>query len=194
MKIISNFKDYYDYLQGKYGIDNRVVYERVMETQTSSLWVKTGVYRPSHLDFNSYYFYKIAFCGIMYCIWANNKKVYIGTEVEELRSSSVNADYKSSFARDKVYLQHHGKETNLNSRLKCPIVLAPCYYDDADNADGTKNIKLADFQFGKVVPPEDAYLRIVDFLTKEPVIKDSRTDVEKVVSHGFDKKTSFRNM
>lgn len=192
MKIISNFKDYYDFLQGKYGIDTKVVYERVMETKNVNSWVKTGIYRPSYLDLDGYYFYKIAFCGTLYCIWCNNKKAYIGEEVKRLNSSSVSAEYRANFATDKIELQKHGKETNINAKLNCPVVLASTSWYDEEN--GTKNIKLADYQFGRIVPPEEAYLKIIDFLTKEPVIKDTRTDVEKVLSHGFDKKTSFRNM
>jgi len=191
MKIVSNFKDYYDFLIGKYGIDPKVVYERVCETETPQhSWVKSGIYRPEYLDLPGYYYYGIAFCGTTYKVCCYNGKVYIGDEVLVLRKF-VDKENAYKLPTEREYLTGHNKPTDVNEKLNCPVVLLPRYTFDGE---GTKNVKLADFQFGRLVPPEDAYLRIVEFLTREPIIKDTRTDIEKVVSHGFDKKTSFRKM
>lgn len=189
MLIKSPFKDYYDFLQGKYGIDTKVVYERIQEVQQhEGYWGKPGMYRPDHLDFKTYFFYRIAFCGTIYCIWVNNQKFYMGDEVLSLDNKDVDLSYRSSLSIDKsTSLQHHGKKTPLNNKLNCPVVLIK-YNGDI------KNVKLQDFNFAKLVSPEDAYTKIYDFLIREPVIKDNRTNIEKVVSAGFDKKTSFRNM
>jgi len=47
-----------------------------------------------------------------------------------------------------------------------------------------------------VIPAEEVWNNITDYLLsmKEPPIIDNRTDVQHLESHGFDKKTSFRNM
>ena len=47
-----------------------------------------------------------------------------------------------------------------------------------------------------LIPAEEVWNNISDYLLsiKEPVIVDSRTDVQHLESHGFDKKTSFRNV
>lgn len=194
MKIISNFKDYYDFIQGKYGIDTKVVYERIPETKTDSKWWKSGIYVPGFRNIpDGYYFHMIAFCGTLYAIWYNRGKFYIGDEIESLHSDMIRTD-KTTYAGDREYLQYHGKPTTANYIAQCPVALVNRYWGDKDFTVRDKNPKLSDFNFAKVVPPEEAYLKIYNFLIEEPVIKDNRTDVEKVVSHGFDKKTSFRKM
>lgn len=47
-----------------------------------------------------------------------------------------------------------------------------------------------------MIPAEEVWNNITDFLLsiKEPKIVDNRTDVQHLESHGFDKKTSFRNV
>ena len=47
-----------------------------------------------------------------------------------------------------------------------------------------------------LIPAEEVWNNITDYLLsiKEPVITDNRTDVQHLESHGFDKKTSFRNV
>ena len=46
------------------------------------------------------------------------------------------------------------------------------------------------------IPAEDVWNNITDYLLsiKEPEIIDNRTDVQHLESHGFDKKSSFRNV
>lgn len=47
-----------------------------------------------------------------------------------------------------------------------------------------------------LIPAEEVWNNITDYLLsiKEPPIIDNRTDVQHLESHGFDKKTSFRNV
>lgn len=47
-----------------------------------------------------------------------------------------------------------------------------------------------------MIPAEEVWNNITDYLLsiKEPVIIDNRNDVQHLESHGFDKKTSFRNV
>lgn len=47
-----------------------------------------------------------------------------------------------------------------------------------------------------LIPAEEVWNNISDYLLsiKEPVIIDNRTDIQHLESHGFDKKTSFRNV
>ncbi len=51
-----------------------------------------------------------------------------------------------------------------------------------------------DFDFAKVMPPEQIYDMIYNWLGSTPDVVDNRTDVEKLQSAGFDKVTSFRKM
>jgi hypothetical protein len=100
MKIISNFKDYYDYLQGVYGMDEKIIYNRrtreIQETwqkKTSSYAITSneevaGVYRPKHIRDNipqQVYRYDLSVCGIRYEIFTYMGKYYGGIEaVSEL--------------------------------------------------------------------------------------------------------------
>ena len=47
-----------------------------------------------------------------------------------------------------------------------------------------------------LISAEEVWNNITDYLLsiKEPEIVDNRNDVQHIESHGFDKKTSFRNV
>jgi hypothetical protein len=57
-----------------------------------------------------------------------------------------------------------------------------------------KNVRLSDFGLGQIVSPHDIYIAISNFISREKPVIDNRTDVQKIVGKGFDKKTSFRNV
>ena len=58
------------------------------------------------------------------------------------------------------------------------------------------DVLLKDTFIAKRIPAKDAYDAIYNWLLskKEPVIIDKRSDMQKIDSHGFDRKTSFRKM
>lgn len=104
MKIISNFKDYYDYVIGVYGIDPKAVYERICETETEvngkKEWVKSGLYKPMHLTTDiRVASYMIGFCGTIYCIYWMDGKFYFGREYYNIRHQ-IEADYP---VQDRLY-------------------------------------------------------------------------------------------
>ena len=45
-----------------------------------------------------------------------------------------------------------------------------------------------------MLPPHDIYMMLCEWLGKEKEIIDKRNDEEKLLSAGFDKKISFRNV
>lgn len=60
MRIVSKYKDYYDYLQGKYGIDPLRVYVRhssipKKDDAGNRIWEKAGMYVPPFLDDKYFY-------------------------------------------------------------------------------------------------------------------------------------------
>lgn len=59
-----------------------------------------------------------------------------------------------------------------------------------------ENPILVDTWIPSMIPAEEVWNNITDYLLsiKEPNIVDNRTDVQHLESHGFDKKTSFRNV
>jgi len=187
MKIISNFKDYYDFLIGKYGIDDKVVYERICSTeQKDKSWYKSGIHNPNFNLYN-YKWFIIFFCGTAYYGHWYNSKIYYGKDAEVIPKKIKNSSFLWKMPEDRGPVRDSFKTDN-NDKNNCPVLV----YEGINSL--IKNPKLSDYQFGKKVIPEDAYTAIYNFLSREKSIPDNQTNKEKIVSHGFDLKTSFRNM
>ena len=90
-----------------------------------------------------------------------------------------------------------------------PIAVAPCslYFGictgevewDRRKVDVAKQVVnpiLCETYIPKVIPPDEMWKTIYEFLSsqKEKPIVDSRSDIQKLESAGFDKNTSFRNV
>ncbi len=196
MKIISNFKDYYDFLVGKYGIDEKCIYERICSTEDQTgKWYKTGIYKPSHNEPGTMYnFDVVAVCGTLYSCFYYNGKHYFGADAENYIPAKIKSpspydttiNTVSDIYRGK---QYHLQKTDLNEKEGCPVILLSKNL----KAAAVKNIKLSDFDFAKILPAEQCFLQITSFLLKEKPVVDNRSDIQKIVGKGFDKVTSFRN-
>jgi len=70
------------------------------------------------------------------------------------------------------------------------------YVSPDKNGDYDENPIMEGTWIPSLIPAEEVWNNITDYLLsiKEPVIVDNRTDVQHLESHGFDKKTSFRNV
>lgn len=196
MKILSKRKDYYDYLVGKYGIDEMIVYDRRDCTVLA------------HDEYN------IAF---------SRKKLYNDKPKREVMSyhngkrvsemvglqSEVFITYGKKTRKFLVerYLDALGnvrishKEVSLkgldfrrcgNDREKrdAPIFIKIAFiesYIDNPILDGT--------WLTGYISPEEIYTEVYNYLLMKNAkkIEDNRSDVEKMESKGFDKVSSFRN-
>lgn len=234
MKIISNFRDFYDYLNGVYGIDEKIVYERICSTENAEgKWWKSGVHKADHLDFpTEYKFYMLAICGVIYCVYYYNRKFYFfpkdkatkdwsfanlnhikslttkkklsPTEslIKELLSKIKNPsthtyttqNYKDMFVNDLYYLKYNLEKTDINDKENCPVCLISKTGSRNELEAGVLNPKLSDYGIAQIISPNEMYLSICSFLTREKKVVDTRTDIEKLTGKGFDKKTSFRKM
>lgn len=101
-------------------------------------------------------------------------------------------------------------EHKVKNRLSdSPIFIAPCKLDfdlwsgevewermKVDVSKQVVNPILSETYILKVIPPEEMWKAIYEFLSsqKDKPIVDTRNDIQKLESAGFDKKTSFRNM
>lgn len=181
MKLISNYKDYYDYLVGIYGIDEKAIYNRTN---------KLGVYKPNFIDYpKTYGLYMFAVCGVIYVCFYDNKNIYYGQEA----IGKIEEKWDTGFKSDKHYIKYHLTKTNINDIEGEPILLVRRNWENGwDILHET--IKLSDFQFSKVLKPEEIYLQINNFLLREKEIIDNRTDKEHIESAGFDYRESFRNI
>jgi hypothetical protein len=70
------------------------------------------------------------------------------------------------------------------------------YISPDKNGDYKENPIMDGTWIPSLIPAEEVWNNITDYLLsiKEPEIIDNRTDVQHLESHGFDKKTSFRNV
>lgn len=211
MVIKSPFKDYYDWLMGVYGRDEKLVYERICLTQAKSIWFKSGMYKPDHLLFpRDFKFYMLAICGTCYCIFYYNNKFYIPTaEIIEAsrkekwwsKSDILKSELLKTFGKipidrieDRIFRarEFHLKKIQINEKENCPVILFK--YNGVTVTPEVKNPRLADLGIKSFIPAETMYIMISNFLSREKPIADKRTDIQKLESKGFDKKTSFRKI
>ncbi len=211
MKLISPYKDYYDFLQGIYGIDEKIVYERICYASINSKgeWLKTGLYKPYYLSAGSKYESALlAICGTLYRVYIINREFYFGLNFQDLQEGKYlnikrllsqedwqrfTGDLASNrkpydYSKDELHLT----PTDFNENNDCPVLLLG--RRGRDHEVEAKNVRLSDFGFNQIMLPHDIYITISNFLSREKPIIDTRTDVQKIVGAGFDKKTSFRNV
>lgn len=203
MKIISNYKDFYDYIQGKYGQDDKVILNRITEIgkrdgKGNFTFKKQSFKLPdTQFDGRVYTFY---FFGEEMIILTEYKgKLY--TE-EELYNMWIWRDYWSGEMR--VIPENKRKKDRkpfkptewsksmigINKTLNCPIVL--CLGNNSPHTY-IKYPNLSLFKMGSYLDPESIYLNLYNWLTQEPDPPKEITNKEKILSHGFDLKHSFRN-
>jgi hypothetical protein len=185
MKIISNYKDYYDFLQMN-GIDEKVVYDRRTEVQShKGDFVKqnyAGPFMPKEKDNLAFFI-----CGnVIRLQFKNNKWVRtIDNKLVEPDQQKITETLLCNKTKNKHYPSGY-VAPNPNIDLDCPIVLKT-------GLDTIKNPKLSIFDFGKILSAENIYQMLYDWCSSTFIPEDNRTDKEKITGNGFDIKHSFRN-
>lgn len=192
MKIISKYKDYYDYLQGAYGIDDKVVLDRRTNSQPL-----ISPYKPSeHGKYSLLTFYicdRVYYVVLDYdgvCYSGNDLKLTGAVWDEKFGSITIPGQF--SFAGIPL-------KTDLNIKLGCPIVLVKhCAWNKGfyDPKSYWFYPKLEPFKLIKELPAVEIYTNLYTWIERNKVVaaQDDRTDIQKLEADGFDKKASFRNM
>lgn len=105
------------------------------------------------------------------------------------------------YGKSQFFLDRYNKELERYTKKQSKAPLAIFYTDYSHYWDGSgrgmiENPILKDLPITGLLPAEEIWQGIYDYLLKmkEPKIVDNRTDVQHLESHGFDKKTSFRNV
>lgn len=191
MKIISKFKDYFDYLVGIYGEDPKIILDR-----TSAV----THYTPTNLCM-----VYVNLCGTVYIgLWNGNKVLYSIPEIKEFCSNnneiSIDADHlekKTSFWL-KFNKRYVHVPISLRAEVKTDvaysILLSDRSWSSLKNENFTSYPILKDFNFASVCSAEEVWINISNWLgarNNETSIL-IQTDKQKVSNHGFDLKTSFR--
>ena len=204
MKIIDKRgkKDYYDYLTGIYGEDPKLVLDRRVSEQ-HMFWSSSPEKIVLHIcnkivegfwDGESFYFGETL--GKFGKINTENKLDWFERSSDKVFVPYVGFDFKSKCGSGtelrKVNVEITDDRQKRNTKLDCPILY---------NAYGEKFEKfpiLGKMNVGSILPPEVIYKMLVDWLSSRNSAlenrPDTRSDVDKLISRGFDKKESFRKM
>ena len=221
MKIRSKYKDYYDYLIGIYGVDEKLYYDRtklpflkksniVFITNYDSIdiikvYVVDKLYKivrykgdfltsPEELldfyenDRDLYDKHKGYSLGLPYLSDSisygyNSKK----EEYEKIKESRLDTLRRFIYNEKGEYDYDLGK-IDLNTNLEEPVVVV---YNGSNYI-----MNLSEINFNKILKPHDIYLEISNFLSNLISSKEKSgkmSDGEKILSHGFDIKKSFRH-
>ena len=218
MKIISPFKDYYDWVAGKYGGgDPRLVYKRtkiegknikdrfMRNIGYSNMYLLSALNTDRRRQGKSMYTFNVLiFCGRQYLVVEAGGVTNIFSEEKHpdlwKNLNRTSRGIASPLVNPPSIDFYLGKQTqfaeNLCKRYDQPVLLL---IDYLGTAVSNRIPVLQDIGFGSIMSAEQCYQEISHFLgnvlrenpdTKPPIQVD---DKYKIIGAGFDTKTSFRH-
>jgi hypothetical protein len=177
MKIIGGKKDYFDYLVGYYGYDDHLVWDRRPMKDVSFKWK------------DRFLFY---ICGEIFPVLKKKHDFIFSPDDARLTNTWARGVGRGNFERDWME-KWYGRKTRINVEMRQPLLCSGDYFGIGERKYFIPC--LADFGFGGYIEAHEMYSRIYAFLgwlKDHPAPPDNQTDKEKIVSHGFSPKTSFR--
>lgn len=199
MKIIDNKKDYYDYLSGIWGIDDKVVFDR------RGSRVCEDAVEDMKMTFDEWGGFEVVDCYVKIGEWVYGFGKDAGSGRMVLMDKIVGGRW-----RERIDTSNPVEYGKFPMRKELPDDIVSMYYrifKTNGKKDGLlygfhrsvtiSNPLLGQFDFiKKYIPPEEAWQKIYDCISKmnDKEIIDNRSDIEHLESAGFDRKTSFRNM
>ncbi len=188
MKIISKWKDYYDYLSVVYGIDPIIVYDR-----------RGDIIKHEFNSTDRYDRIKLHVCNRMYTIYEYKGKFYhLYKDILKLDKLLKKSGYSTVlsywrgepdiWSRKENWWGKGNVESTLNKKERQPVLLQNIY--------GIHVPLLSSYNFHKVLPADDIYQKVCAFIgwmKDNTEIPNKQTNLEKLDSHGFDRKKSFRH-
>ena len=198
MKIISKYKDYYDYLMGIFGEDPKLILDRRVHTQpyffldpqAITLFI-CGKLIQGFYDGESFY-YGEALSKFGDIVNTASHRYY---HYDDTRHRVVYFKMKSprttGYSQYRINVDILDDPTHINIKENCPILMASIigstYY---------RFPILEKLNVGSILPPEEIYQMLTQWLSDRikdsEVIVDNRNDIDKLLSKGFDKRESFR--
>ncbi len=195
MRIISKFKDYYDYLKGVYGEDPKLILDRTdffsldTPTATSMCTLYIGDYQVD-------------------VIWIDGK-AYSGKDIEPFDTPVKKRRFSWSWERYDDTSHYRVKYKVGNTfytlyPLRAPLRLenSPTYKENcailySDKKDEyIKNPILREYDIQVTLPAYDVWLYLSEWLGRQITLNEKEVpigdDKTRILSHGFDIKTSFR--
>lgn len=222
MLIFSKEKDYYDFYTDIYGRDDKLVLDRRselgLEKPDSNESTVYGYFRRNPVLYRfaiggySYdvFAYKDKLYHTLEELYQLGKVLSEehGIEVVPVKDSWLGRRYYNNpeqivFINKEVsyyrknrsltqdqWKKYNGCETDVNTTHRYPTLLLKSTYRGY-----VKNFLLKDFGFPKWYTPEEMYIKVssfVSWMVDNPPLPNNQTNVEKIVSKGFNTKTSFR--
>jgi len=216
MYIISKFRDYYDGVAGS-GIDKTIVYERhKLEEKPDILLKPEKFFNRNRYDSHEIYStgsyerginlhpYVIGFCGKTYVVY----KVFEGTP-----GSTSEFLYNVDLVKDRYSKYYKRPEKHFTERIQKTFdkwhdkdnsemffkLNVPIFVIDVNPREEKLiiNDELGQYQFYKLFDSYRAFQEVQMFISgvlgvgNKPIIQIS--DKDKILGHGYDLKTSFRN-
>lgn len=198
MKLVSRFKDYYDYVFHKYGYDPRKRWVREQTKLNHNLHelrylkVLEG-YEPAFYLVGSKSFFYMR----KYTISNIGMRTYTGylTLREYFQTNNIHKDVESYENEFKDIL------LKVAIKSKSPIVFFG-YESDYSNGysykelDWFSNVKLSDSPVASLMTPEECYTEICETWEKYNCVENipaPLTDASRIEAAGFDLKQSFRH-
>ena len=203
MRIIDKNKDYYDYLQC---YEDDVVYDRensyiLTNEDICGLWLG---YNKRSTD-EIHLLLQIGYSNwlmVAKVISYNNTNGFLNVEkyslelVEYWKNYQNNNPLKFGSIESKYSIEYFfSKKFNLNAKLSYDVKHNNYTYRKLFN-EKIPNLIFRETKIPSVVKAEDLYNAFDEYFhhLKDDIDCEKMTDEEKIESHGFDKKTSFRNI
>lgn len=207
MRIFSKLNDYYDYVAYQYGIDSNIFFDR-----RGYELIYPGI------KYDYYFIVEIGFLKILFKNehdYKNNIHNISIVKKFETDSQILNKQIKvwGNNLCDKKYKNDNGYtyQDYLSAKNDLKVINIYDLYlrylpkfnekyvtiDDIINGSRlSQNGVILTNKMAEFIPADEAYISVYNYLSaqKTPNIVDNRTDIEKLTSKGFDKKTSFRKM
>ncbi len=200
MRIIDKNKDFYDYFQD---YDSDIVFDRrdshILTNEELNVWVLWSRHKAD----DKYFLLQIGYTN--WLILAKPTKInqdgYGGYTVEDFslelidmyKDYNKSVDFKFGEIKTHYSLEYlTSKKFNHKTALIDDIKLGNFEYKN--NFTEKSPIILNKTKLPSILNARDVYLAIEEWLShkKDDIVHDSMTDKEKIVSHGFDTKSSFR--
>lgn len=211
MLILSKYKDYYDYLTGIYGVDNKIILDRRKACDMKDLLGKIKSEIVYKLGGSSYTELYLHVAGLIYAGVYNTKtKTFTwGKDMLSLGQHKTSTQYERTWrsirkSRNYYPLDPHDPKgyVKIDNNWICmdpftekdaPINNAAIFLDIQDRDNGDYDYpNLSQLGFANCLSAEDIYLKLSNYLSPKDIATTPLTDKEKIISKGFDSKISFR--
>lgn len=194
MKIISKYKDYYDYLQGVYGVDNRLILDRRNSKRPTYYSNGIMIFTIGNINVDVLCINNKFYCGEADMISLGGEKLE-NKDSPELISYKVNyPDYFNRIRNINISVTPWGRKRSSDKFDEYAI-----YLNEFVGMDKTAlpYPRLEQYGIQKVLPPHEIWIELSNWLgqqlsKKEPTVPIG-DDKTRIQSHGFDLKTSFRH-